>query len=510
MNFAMKTTSILALAALAVPTLSAAEEVSLTIYNQNFAVVRDTVPLELKAGVNQIRYANTTAHLEPDSVILRDRKTGAALHVLEQNYRADPVSQALLLRLNEGKEIPFLVREPNKPDRTVLGKIIRSGYVVHNQNAMQRYGSRYYQSQMAMASGTAQPVIEVEGRLQFSLPGEPLFPSLGDDTILNPTLDWRIHADAEARLDAELCYVTGGMSWEADYNIVSPEKGEEIDLVGWVTVENQSGKTFADAKLQLVAGDVAKLAEGDGAGGIAFARTSTLDPFASAAPTVTEKSFDDFHLYTLPLPTTLHDRETKQLEFTSASKAAATRLYIYDGAFVDPQRYRGWGYEQIRHDENYGTQSNPKVWIMREIKNTKENQLGIPLPKGRVRFYRRDDDGRLQFTGEDAIDHTAKDETLRLYTGNAFDLVGERKRTDYRMESSNKWLDETFEIKVRNRKETETAEIRVVEHLYRWTNWAIRNASQEHTKTDAQTIEFRVTLKPGEEKTVTYTVHYSW
>jgi len=230
----------------------------------------------------------------------------------------------------------------------------------------------------------------------------------------------------------------------------------------------------------------------------------------SSAMQVTEKAFDDFHLYTLPLPSTLDDRETKQIEFVRAAGVKSQRLYIYDGVKVDQNRSRGWRMVDIRNDESYGTLSNPKVWVMREIKNSKDNHLGLPLPKGKVRFYRQDDDGKLQFVGEDVIDHTARDETLRLYTGNAFDLVGERKRTNYKMDHSNHWVDETFEIKVRNRKQDEAVEIRVVEHLYRWTNWEIRDSSNTHLKTDAQTIEFRIPLKAGEEKTITYTVHYSW
>ncbi|MCB1210279.1 MAG: hypothetical protein KDK97_13175 [Verrucomicrobiales bacterium] len=502
----MKTAaSCFALAALFVPHASA--ETSLTIYNQHFGVVRDVVPLSLQQGVNQARFADTTAFLEPESVILRDPKGGVSLSIVEQNYRADPVSSGLLLHLNEGKEIEFFVRETNKPDRIVKGKIIRSGYVPHDQGAMQRYGNRYYQSQQAMAQGTAQPVIEVDGVLQFSLPGEPRFPALADDTILKPTLDWRIHSDQAAKLDAELCYVTGGMSWEADYNIVSPEKGDLMDLTGWVTIDNQCGKTFKDAKLQLIAGDVAKLKE-DGNSLLPAVDGIAYD--SAPVPQVTEKAFDEYHLYSLPLPTTLHDRETKQVEFVRAAGVKSERLFIYDGVAIDQNRYRGWTYDNIRNDESYGTQSNPKVWVMREIKNSEANHLGMPLPKGKVRFYRQDDDGKLQFVGEDMIDHTARDETLRLHTGNAFDLVGERKRTNYRQDGSNHWLDESFEIKVRNRKQDESVEIRVVEHLYRWTNWEIRDPSNAFEKKDAQTIEFRVALKPGEEKTITYTVHYSW
>jgi hypothetical protein len=495
---------------LPLPFASALAQPSLTIYNQNFGVVRDVVPLDLREGINNVRFTDTTAHLEPDSVILRDPKGGVVLRITEQNYRADPISQALLLSLNEGKEIEFFVRETNKPDRIVKGKIIRSGYVPHSPMAMRRYGQQYYQMQGAMAyggGGTGQPIIEVDGMLQFILPGEPRFPKLADDTILKPTIDWQLHADKAAKLDAELCYVTGGMSWEASYNAVSPEQGDDLDITGWVTMDNQSGKTFRDTRVQLIAGDVAKLQDPQAA--YAMRSMSGAGFASSPAPQVTEKSFDEYHLYTLPLATTLHDRETKQVEFVRATGVPSQRIYVYDGVKIDSNQYRGWNMESIRNQESYGTQSNPKVWVMREFKNSEANRLGIPLPQGRVRFYRRDDDGKLQFTGENLIDHTPKDEIVRLYTGNAFDLTGERRRTNYRMDSSNNWLDESFELKVRNHKK-EPVEIRVVEHLYRWMNWEIRQPSNTFLKTDAQTIEFRILLKPDEERVITYTVHYSW
>lgn len=492
--------ALLPLAAIAAP--------SLTVYNQNFAVVRDSVPLDLKEGVNAVRFSGTTAHLEPDSVILRDAKSCVKLTILEQNYRADPVSEALLLSLNEGKEIEFFIKETNKPDRTVKGKVVRSGYVPHSQMAMRRYGQNYYQTQTAMAygsGGTAQPIIEVDGQLQFSLPGQPRFPALGDDTVLKPTLDWRIHAEKAAKLDAELCYVTGGMSWESSYNVLSPEKGDVLDLTGWVTMDNQSGKTFGDARIQLIAGDVAKLQpDQQRASGV-----RNEYALSSPVPQVTEQAFDEYHLYTLPLPTTLHDRETKQVEFIRASGVQSQRIYVYDGVKVDPNRYRGWNMETIRNDRDYGTQSNPKVWVMREFKNSEANHLGIPIPRGRVRFYRQDAEGCLQFVGEDLIDHTPKDELVRLNTGNAFDLTGERKRTSFKSDSSNRWMAESFEIKLRNHKK-EPVEIRVLEHLYRATNWEIRDPSNTFLKTDAQTIEFRIAVKPDEERVVTYTVHYSW
>ena len=490
---------------------TAFSQTSLTIYNQNFGVVRDSVPLDLHEGLNSISVTDTTAHLEPDSVILRDPKGTVALRILEQNYRADPINQALLLSLNEGKEIEFYVKEPNKPDRVVKGRIIRSGYVPNLQEIAQRYGQSFYNAEAGFGgnASSTQPIIEVDGQLQFSLPGEPRFPKLADDTILKPTITWQLHADKAAKLDAELCYVTGGMSWEASYNAVAPEQGDILDLTGWVTMDNQSGKTFHDTKVQLIAGDVAKI-QNDQQRMIAMSAAgfaSIAD--ASSSFNVTEKSFDEYHLYTLPLATTLHNRETKQVEFTRAAAVPAQRIYVYDGVKIDRNQYRGYNMESIRGNQSYGTESNPKVWVMREFKNSEVNHLGIPLPKGRVRFYRRDDDGKLQFTGEDVIDHTAKDETVRLYTGNAFDLAGERRRTNYKQDSADHWLDESFEIKVRNHKK-EAVEIRVVEHLYRWTNWEIREPSNTFLKKDAQTIEFRIPLKPDQEHTVTYTVHYSW
>ena len=484
---------------------------ALTIYNQNFAVVRDFVPLDLKAGINNVRFADTTAHVETDSVILRDPNGKIALQILEQNYRNDPVTQELLLSLNEGKTIDFQTDVGWGQKKIVQGKIIRSGYVAHAQSAMQRYGQQYYQGQMAMAysggGGPSQPIIEVDGKLQFSLPGQPIFPALADDTILKPTLDWQIRTAKPAKLDAELAYVTGGMTWEADYNVLSPEKSDLLDITGWVTIDNQSGKTFKDAKIKLMAGDVSKIQPQNQ--GVSVAWGSPIRRLDAQPPPVTEKAFDEYHLYTLERPATLRDRETKQVEFVRASGVKSQRVYIYDGLKIDWNQYRGWPMENIRANENYGTECNTKVAVVREFKNSEANHLGMPLPKGRVRFYKQDDDGQPEFTGENTIDHTPKDEMLRIYTGNAFDLVGERRRTDWKIEHNKHWADESFEIKLRNHKK-EAVEIRVVEHLYRWITWEIVNPSEPFVKTAAQVIEFRVQLQPDEEKTINYTAHYTW
>jgi hypothetical protein len=483
-----------------------AADPALTIYNQDFAVVREAVPLDLAAGVNDVKFADTTAHLEPDSVVLRDPAGRRRIRIYEQNFRGDPVSSALLLNLYEGETIDFLVQRQDQ-EFVIPGKIIRSGYVPHYA-AMQRYSQAYRMRQQAMASGhgQGQPIIEIEGKLRFGLPGTPLFPELTDESILKPTLHWQLAVDQPGRFDAELAYVTGGMRWDADYNIIAPEKGDKVDLVGWVTMDNQSGRTFENARIKLIAGDVNKIQDDEG-GHIALSRARS---FASEnAATVTQKSFDEYHMYTLARQTTLRDRETKQVEFVSAKGVRADRIYVYDGAKINHGRYRGWSAENYRSQADYGTQSNPKVWVMLEFENSEDNGLGIPLPKGRFRFYRQDDDGLLEFTGEDMIDHTPKDETVRVYTGNAFDIVGERARIEFNKHPRRDELDESFRIKLRNHKD-KAVEVRVVEHLYRWSNWEIQKASDDFVKTDSRTVEFRVALDPDEEKVITYTAHYWW
>jgi hypothetical protein len=475
---------------------------ALTIYNQNFFVARERFSLDLKPGINRVEYAGIAAHLEPDSVILRD-PAGRALQILEQNYRNDPISQELLLSLYEGKSIDFVIGQNGEKFQTVSGKIVRSGYV-----SSSTYAPGYPQP------AYSQPIIEVNGVLRFGLPGLPLFPALTGDSILKPTLNWLLETNNPGKFDAELSYVSGGMSWQADYNLVVADqpkgqangKTDVLDLVGWITMRNQSGKTFDNARIKLLAGDVSKIQEGSIANRLYAAKSRAMEADA-AAPVVREKSFDEFHLYTLERPTTLHDQETKQVEFVRATGIRAQRIYSYDGANLAPYGY--YSPDQVRQDANYGTQSNGKVWVMEEFKNSDTNHLGIPLPQGKLRFYRSDTDGHLEFVGENTIDHTPKDETIRVYTGNAFDVVGERKRTNFHVESNQHWMEESFEIRVRNHKK-EAVNVRVVEHLYRGINWKLAEQSQQSRKMDAQTVEFPVSVAADGEAVVTYTVHYSW
>src|SRR3984885_2066998 len=299
---------------------------SLTIYNQNFAVVRQEMPLDLKTGENQVNINDITMHLEPDSIILRDPSGKHTLQVLEQNYRADPVSQFSLLSLYEGRTIDFQLSDRT----TVKGKVIRSGFVRGDSFNMDGSGQS--------SPGQEDPIIEVGGQLQFGLPGTPVFPDLTGETILKPRLEWLLATDKAGKFPAEFSYVTGGMTWQAAYNIVAPEKGDLVDIVGWVTMDNRTGKTFENARIKLMAGDVNKIQQPG--------RFDRLQQYAQLsagavevfAPPVTEKTFDEYHLYTLQRTTTLRDHETKQVEFIRAAAVTTKQIYIYDGLKIDPNR----------------------------------------------------------------------------------------------------------------------------------------------------------------------------
>ncbi len=471
---------------------------ALTVYNGGFAVVRETLDLSLAAGVNQVSVTGMTGTLEPDSVILRDPAGTRALAILEQSYRNDPVTQERLLQHFEGQTIRFHVQRGESVS-TIEGRIVRSGYAPPVAQ-YDRWGN------WVGPQPQAQPVIEVDGELRFTLPGLPLFPSLGDDTVLQPTLGWVLRAGEPGPLAAELAYVTGGFTWEADYNAVSEEGSGTLDLVGWITMQNRSGKTFREARVKLMAGDVSKVADEDAEVKLGM-RARAFAAESDAA--VTEKAFDEFHLYTVARPLTLRDAESKQVEMVRAEGVPEKRLYVYDGAAPGGAPGGDWGNADFRYAHDFGVEGHKKVWVVRQFRNDAASGLGVPLPKGKVRFYTRDRDGQLEFTGENLIDHTPKDETLRLYTGNAFDLVGERTRTDFRVSQAEDWLDEAFTIRLRNHK-AEPVTFTVVEHLYRWSNWEVRKSSHPYAKKDSRTIEFTIEVPADGEVEVGYGVHYSW
>ncbi|MGJ3243393.1 MAG: DUF4139 domain-containing protein [Opitutales bacterium] len=462
-----------------------AADSGLTLYNGGFAVVRETIPVTLSGGAETVTITEITRQLDPASVVLRDPTGQATFRILEQNYRADPVSVGSLLEYFSGQTIPFLHYVDDEPVRTE-GKIIRSGYTP--------------------GGGNESPIIEVDGELRFSLPGQPLFPALGDDAILKPTLTWLVDSPESAAFDARLSYLTDGFSWQADYNLVLPESGDVATLNGWVTLQNRSGRTFTDARIKLLAGDVNRVR--DPQPELRRARAAMMAEDARR-PEVEQKALDSFHLYTLPRKTTLRDRQTQQVEFLRGDAVKTEQRYVYDGTGNLLSRVRGWNPRDLRTNPDIGGDSQPKVAVFRDVANTETNGLGVPLPAGKVRVYRQDTDGALEFIGEDRIDHTPREETVELFLGNAFDLVGERTRTRIDVDSHRDWMRESFAITLKNRSE-QAATVTVVEPLFRWTNWTIEASSQAFEKTDAQTIEFTVDLPAGTEETVTYTVYYTW
>jgi len=462
---------------------------SLTIYNQDFAVVREVVPMQLNTGVNQVNFDGITSFVEPSSVVLRDPTGRVHLSILEQNYRSDVASQYNLLRAYEGKELDF---QYGSVGQTVHGRLIRAG---GNCAA----GNCY--------AGSSDPIVEVNGRIEFGLPGKPIFPTLQNAELLKPALNWLLQSDRAAQVDAEISYITGGLTWEASYNVVAPENGDILDMMGWITLQNHSGHTFGNARLQLIAGDVNKITPPSyGRMEKAYADVTSAAPLVGAAA-ATEKAFDEYHLYTLERPSTVENGETKQVEFLRGTGIPSKRLYVYEGYLLPDYMRSNWEYQF--QQPNVGMTSNKQIYIMREFRNDAANHLGIPLPKGRMRFYRRDSDGRLQFVGENVISHTPKDETLRVYTGNAFDITAERTRSDFKIDSGQRWIDETYQIKLRNHKK-EAVKVNVVEHMYRCDNWVITSKSTGYVKKDSHTVEFTPTIQPDGEVIVTYSVHYTW
>jgi len=319
--------------------------------------------------------------------------------------------------------------------------------------------------------------------------------------ITKPTLVWHLLADRGGPQDVEITYLTGGLSWQSDYVVLLASDEKSLDLDGWVTLSNTSGTSYQDAQLKLIAGDLQRLPEPGFAGDV---MTFEEMERAAAAP-VEQREFFEYHLYEVPRPVSVKDNETKQIEFVSVDGVPSEKFFVYDGLQCRNNYWycNVYGYPQT--DPSYGVASNPKVMVMLEFDT---DEVDADLPRGRVRVYQEDVDGAALLIGEDSIDHTPKGESLRLYIGDAFDIVGERVQTDFRR-PSDKRLEEEFEITLRNHKD-ESVEVRVVEHLFRWSEWKILHASEDYTKLDSSTIEFRVRIPANGETTLTYGVRYFW
>ena len=467
-------TRLLAVLALLASPLSAAE---VTVYNTNLGLIKDVRPFEFKSGVNRLEVVDVAAHIDPTSVHFKSLTAPDAVSVLEQDFRYDLVSQEKLLSRYLGQEIELERFTGRDGDRRELVKGV-------------------------LLSAAGGRIMKVGDKILVNPPGNPVLPELPEGLLTKPTLVWQLKSTKAGSHQGEISYLTGGLSWNADYVLVVDKDDAKGDLNAWVTVSNTSGATYKDAKLKLVAGDVHRAPVAPHRGRVNY--MAKMSMAAEMDGGMSEKSFFEYHLYTLGRPTTLADNSSKQVEMASAAGIPVKKLFIYDG--VQGVQWTDF-YGEAYSDPGYGLASGKKVSVFFELQNKKADGLGIPLPKGRVRVYKKDDDGSLQLAGEDAIDHTPKDEKVRVKMGEAFDVVGERKRTNF--QSGKRWLEETFEIRARNHKEADVT-VTVVEHLYRWSGWKVSDASHKWEKKDAQTIEFPVTVKKDAEAVITYTVRYSW
>jgi hypothetical protein len=477
--------TVLALAAGPSFAQQAGAPVSLTIYNQNFAVAHTTVDLALTPGTNEVTTTEVTSQLEPDSVVLRDPTGKHIFSVVEQNYDAAIVNQDWLLQKYEGQTIDFQINSYLDDKTHTWIPVISHGKILR----------------------ASPPLVEVDGKMQFQLPGTPLFPATTNGLLLKPTLRWQIAADRAASFPAELSYVTGGFTWSATYNLVADSgtggsATEPMDIVGWITMQNNCGVDFPSASIKLIAGNVAKI-QNVGMAAMGGIVAKAYDRAQSVA--VTQENFDDFHLYDLIRTTSLHNGETKQVEFLTANAVPVTRRYEFEpnagfSIYPGPNAYL---------ERSYGLVGNPRVTVVNEFTNSTANHLGIPLPAGRLRLYRRDKSGAMQFAGEASVEHTPRNEKIRFVTGDAFDITAKRTQTDFRSNHAGRVIDESFSIEVKNQKD-QPVTVHLIEHLYRTANWAILEKSSDYTKRDSSTIEFPIEVQPESATKVTYTVHYTW
>jgi hypothetical protein len=446
-----------------------------------YAVVKQERELALETGRSTVRFTDVAAQIEPTTVTFASLTDPAGTHVLEQSYQFDLVSAAKLMERYLDRVITV---EQSRGDSvaTFTGTLMSTagGLVLKD------------------SSGAVQ-VINGYTNVRF--------PELPGGLITKPTLVWDIAAEKGGTHRTRVTYQTGGMTWWADYNVVFSEGKDAnsglLDLGAWVSIINQSGAGYPDAKLKLIAGDVHRAPPPFEA----MADGRMVGKAARLERGFEEQAFFEYHLYTLGRPTSLPDNSTKQIElFPAARGVPCDKVLVYYGLAPG---FRGIFPNPVT-DREYGVQSNQKVDIYLRFKNAKPGGLGIPLPSGRVRVSKLDPaDQTLEFIGEDTIDHTPKDEQVLIQLGSAFDVVGERKQTDFKVDLARHWLEEEIEITLRNHK-TEPVTVIAKENLYRWVNWEITQKTQDYRKVDARTIEFPVQVKADGETIVRYRVRYSW
>ncbi|HEX4823117.1 MAG TPA: DUF4139 domain-containing protein [Candidatus Polarisedimenticolaceae bacterium] len=453
-----------ALAAEPVPQSTAADRtsVAVTVYNQNLALVRETRNVVLsKNGTTFLRFMDVPSQINPRTVHV----AAPGLTVLEQNYEYDLISPEKLLEKYVGRDVEIVEQAEDLTQRTVKATLLST-----NGGTVYRIGDR---------------IVIGQG-------GKVTLPELPAELVARPTLVWSLNATKPATVPAEVSYLTDGMNWSADYVAVVDADDKKAGLSGWVTIDNHCGAAFENATLKLVAGDVRRLAAPQVMQMEADMRMKSM---AAAAPQFQEESFFEYHLYTLDRPATIKDNQTKQLSLFSASSIPVTKRLLVAS---QPNWFRN-------NSLGTGSQSQ-KVQVVLEIKNDQASGLGLPLPKGVVRVYKKDKSGAEQFVGEDQIDHTPKDEMVRLQVGDAFDVVAERSQTDYKAVSPRE-LETAWSLSLRNRKDEDVV-VTVREPMA--GDWKLISSSIPGQKIDQSTLEFQVPVPKGKEVKLVYRVGVRW
>jgi hypothetical protein len=455
-----------------------------------YGIVRQTRDIDMSAGENTVQFSDVATGIDPTTVSFKSLSDPAAT-VLEQNYEYDVVSADKLLQKYVGKQVSVVkkISDPaggNAQKEAVAGLLLSfdaSNLVIA---ARPRGGaeilSRADLSSISLADG-------------------------GADLVTKPTLVWKVATTKAGRQATQVTYQTDELTWRADYNVTINKDDSAADLGAWVSILNESGAAYPDAHVKLVAGDVQRVQPQQNAYGV-MAATKAADELNFTEHGFAEKSFFEYHLYTLGRTTSLANNSTKQIElFSPKTNVPVTKTFVYYGL---PAQWQYYIAPSPNMDRNLGTDSSKKVDTYLQIHNTEKDGMGMPLPAGRIRVYKRDEaDQSSEFIGEDVIQHTPKDETVLVKLGSAFDIVGERKQTDFTVNSNGHEMTESFEIRLRNHK-TQPVDVIVKENLFRWANWEITACSDHWDKQDYRTIHIPVHVETGAEKVVTYTVKYTW
>ncbi len=454
---------VLAVALLALCTsFSLATMVNVTVYNDNRGLVSEQRTLKLKKGTNEIRFTDVAASIDPTSVSFTSLTDPKGTMVLEQNFEYDLVSTGKLLQKYLDQEIRVVTKDGTRYRGTLLGT--EGGLIIQAENGSTTIVSR-------------EQVREIR------------FPSLPDGLITRPTLMWLLQARKSGKQEIEVAYITSGISWHGDYVLSVSADDTKADLDGWVTVNNRCGKTFKQAHMKLVAGELHK-ARRERAPRVLYEKVARAAP----RPKVEERPLFEYHLYDVARPVDIRNNQTKQIQFVTSKGVKIEKRFVLDS---------GRSYAYFRGDRQKG-----KVQVQVRFKNSKKAGLGMPLPAGKVRLYKEDIDGSKQFIGEDRIGHTPKYEDIILTAGNAFDIVGERRKVSQRI-LGDRSRQETWEIEVRSHKKEPVA-VHIIEHLMAWGEWEMLNETAKHKKVDANTIEYVVSIRPDGAAKVTYTVFYRW